>query len=369
MIVHMHSYLCTELNIRDKQQQTDQLCTLCATQVQILGYRIVSEALWEGSAYSGYHGYRPFPRELSLAWKVTAAISVRVYNLLRELLPQLDLRKFDFVELSPIIAAAHFEDDELLKTTLEHVVPANGQLVEHMVLRRLDWHVEHAVELTIRQASTGRTTMLLQWAKTSKIRRLGGLYIHALKTAVRTKTPVLDLVRAILSECPKGNIHADVFIPACKSKNVEVVKLLLGHMNIDQGKFLTLPLNMAIRHGNSAVIEAVIDAGAKINILLKKERWTGTSEFLYPLEFAMSQTVEKVAVLIRRGAVVPAWWMWKGSPKRLYEVLRDGRIEQTGEEVPVFDKMTYAIFRADFQAYLRKSKYVRPDLPLKSESS
>jgi hypothetical protein len=126
------------------------------------------------------------------------------------------------------------------------------------------------------------------------------------------------------------------------------VKLLLGHLNVNQGTLLTLPLNIAIRHGNSAVIEAVIDAGADISILLQKERSTGAPESLNPLEFAMSQTVEKVGVLIRRGAVVPPFRKWKGSPKKLCGVLRDAGIEQTGEEVPIFDMETQAKFHDEY---------------------
>jgi hypothetical protein len=327
----MNSYLCQELNITDDKLRNDNLYALCVGQVQILGYVQVERLLWRGS--QALCEQEITPGDLTLHEQVIAAISVRFYQPMRTLLPKLTAYRFRFDARSPLVAAVAIKGDEMLKLALDHIPSMKAQNA-HLTMK--DLNVRLAINLAIQQLSVERTIILLEYVQAHNLNGVKDLYHESLKYDIKFSVkPNLKLVRSILEHCPGGQtVIPDIFLHACKSGNIELVKLLLGHMDLDKGTVLTLPLHQAIKSGDAAIIGAVLDAGADINNTnyvknTKKSAHNGPKS---PLEFAITQKFKAVEALLRRGAIVPPPEKWRDAGKTVYTALRSARIVQTGEK-------------------------------------
>jgi len=172
--------------------------------------------------------------------------------------------------------------------------------------------------------------------------------VQSLREAVRfVQPPNAEIVRQIVLRSPYGpKVTADVFLYACKAHSLDIVKVLLseGQVDVNKGSAQTLPLHVAIKttDDDTAIIRAVLDAGADINktdyLTTKPKKYCGApAQNESPLEFAAAHPMAAVEYLLQRGAVVRHVDLWYTiSEPEPYNALRDARMKQSGDKVPTF---------------------------------
>jgi len=335
----MNSYICKELDIADRTRQDENLRALCRGHTKMLGSKVTALHLW----YPAHFSLDATPEHLMFE-NVAAAMSVQCYPLLRALLREFATYScFRPAFRSPLVAAVAIGDDDMLKIALEHVAFMKTQ---NASLKLKDLQVESAIELAINERSTESIATIFKYIQAYQLKYTKELYQNSLKHALQLSANFdLAVVRCILQHCPGGQkVSPDTFLRACKSRRVELVRLLLAYMDVNTGTMLTLPLHQAIKTGIPAMIEAVLDAGADINNThyVKNKSPYGKKIKAYvagcPLEFAITQTFKAVQVLLKRGAIVPPVDRWHWPGRQRYIALRTARIAQTGEDIPTWEQ-------------------------------
>jgi hypothetical protein len=339
----MNAFLCGELDIVGTTQREEYLLQMCKGCTQILGKQRVQRVLWEAlpseMIVPGVEALRPLD-------KLIAAISVQSYpTILKYLADVTTYRGFEHVPLAPlgpIVAAVALEDHHMLVMFLEHIrimKRYNEKLSTDDVLAK------PAIELAITKRSDKMIDAIFQCLQCHSIKGLKDLYQKALKQAIDNPKEVdLVVVGIILNNCPGGlRVSPDTFLRACKSGNVALVELLVAVMDVHTGTILTLPLHQAIKSGDAAMIDCVLDAGADINHkhYVKNKGTSGPAHFWArkkfepecPLEFATTQTLRAVEILLKRGAIVPPKERWREASRQTYIALREARMMQTGEDI------------------------------------
>lgn len=355
-LARLNDYLCCELKISDPAKKADNLFALCQGQTKILGCAKIRNLLWSDSdrhsaRQDRLKGYDTAP--ISLEEKVAAAISVCALPLLHTLLPQLTVYAIDFAnnacfwEERHLLAAVRVENDEMLQLLLDNDLPARlttPSSAAHVI--------KLAMRLATDQSSASRTLALFDAYLAVKPGSQKTHYNSALKYAVEKKGSEvnIDIVTGLLDRCPGGQkVHIQAFTKACNSGNVDVVKVFLKHMTVnDATSHLTLPLNRAIQSGHAAVIDAVIEAGANIDRTDYGSRTDSRGVAIrepIPMEIAIKTGLEAVNMMLERGATVPPLTVWYKQKKIMYNVLREASIAQTGRKLRTWEQNRVIILR------------------------
>jgi ankyrin repeat protein len=88
---------------------------------------------------------------------------------------------------------------------------------------------------------------------------------------------------------------------------------------------------IAIRSGQGSSVDAVLNAGADINLVVTSKRM---KETLTPLEYAIRiKHLESVSRLLSRGATIPPVSKWPLSHLRIYSRIRDEKFRREGIRV------------------------------------
>jgi len=361
----MNVYLCEELNIVGDTACDDSLRLLCSGYCKIVGNQETGWKLWTGRRPGRYYGPSPVPldepRDLNMMEMMNAAISVQSYPLIRSLLPgYTDLGQSWYttnVKLAPpgpLTSAVALEDNEMLTLFLEHIGHVKSL---NPALRVDEVAARWAIELAGEKRSHEMVTAIFTSIQSHSLKGFKEFYHMALRAAIEVSDGTdLEVARLVLRHCPGGQkVTPDAFLRACKSRNVALVQLLLAEMDIHTGTILTLPLHQAIKTGDPAIIDCVLNAGADVNHrqYVKNKGTSGPAQGKMkpecPLEFATTQTFRAVELLLKRGAVVPPVERWRKTARQTYIALRNARMIQTGEEIPAW-KEHYAELCAKIRA-------------------
>ena len=335
-IIAMESYLIQELGYKSEKQKAECLHALCTSLVKIWGSEDIKMLLGDKHSAGWYDKLGGVTAQLSPRDKVCAAMAVQAHDLLRQLLPQLTLEDFSIVRQNPLFAAVTLEDDETLPIIIDHLmlsgIPNTRKALNDLRLRR-------AIEVAIESQKPEKAGLLLEYIRSSNFRDDKAEYDKALKHATMVvQIANIDVVRRILDKCPGGSaVVPDIFLYACKIKNIELVATLIqgSRMELNKGTVFTLPLHQAIMHGNIEVIGTILDFGADINntSYLKSEECT-SQDPKCPLEFALEYQIDAVDYLLERGAIVPSVDRWfETSNEHVYNALRTARAAQNRDEV------------------------------------
>ncbi|KAI4950629.1 hypothetical protein J4E91_004514 [Alternaria rosae] len=367
-ILDIHSYICQELDIA-KAKKEEKLLDVCAAMAKTITFPDLSHAIrypYSTESYCDLHHQwceTAFYSGLTSEEKVAAATALGDYEMCEDLLPQLGEHDMAVRRMSPLLAAVVTDDQDTLQLILDHAKRRQGK----STLESL--YIPYAFRLAIHQHSAGAVGRLTEFLKRSYHDHKGvrDVYVQSLREAVKfVQPPNAEIVRQMVLNAPYGpKVSADVFLYACKTHSLDIVKVLLseGQVDVNKGSAQTLPLHVAIKTSDddTAIIGAVLDAGADINKTgyptTKSRKYCGVpAQNQSPLEFAAAHSMAAVKYLIQRGAIVRHVDLWYTiSEPEPYNALRDARIKQTGDEVPNFlesqDRM-----EQDEEAYLQSEE-------------
>jgi hypothetical protein len=145
------------------------------------------------------------------------------------------------------------------------------------------------------------------------------------------------IVESILLLKPRdGKVNCMLFSTACRSGSVDMINLLLDddEADIDDGTLMTNFLCCAIKAGDIAVIGAVLDAGANINVELVGR--VGVDHPVLPMELAVKQQSKAVLeLLMSRRAIMPPHTCWPDN-KNQHTMIQEVAIANGPTNVPVY---------------------------------
>jgi hypothetical protein len=134
-----------------------------------------------------------------------------------------------------------------------------------------------------------------------------------------------DYVSPVLNLKPNGYTARQLLILICHYPSASAIQAVLASFDndIDDGSILTLPIFIAVRSKNPRAINAVLDAGANVDITaLSNVPSLGTAH-VTPLEIAIHKHgIAVINVLLNRGAPVPTLPKWP-THARTYNCLRN----------------------------------------------
>jgi len=410
-IMTMHSYICQQHNLT-KEEEEDKLFYICAQMVQTVTVGALSDAIYINVLPIGWCDLHNdwcggFDSGLTSQESVAAAKALSVYEVRKGLVPP--LTEFDMALrlTSPLLVAVATDDHNNLRLITDHVVDYCRETLHAPCAMRLAM----AKQSTVAVGCLAEIMQSLCWGG-SRILGLKPMWVPYLREAVQVmQPPNVEMVRQIVLRSPNGSKSPqDIFFHACKTHNLDIVKILLSiDVAVDEGPADTA-LHVAIEACGyqTAVIGAVLDAGADID---KTDYAAGTAvtrrrqaTYRYnfrnpfgsiqsghleersifntracdyaatmserccgipardqsPLEFAATRSMVAFEYLLERGATVRHVDFWYTiSEEESFNALRDARIKQTGDKVPTFsesqDRMKQEK-KADLQSEMDKAE-------------
>jgi hypothetical protein len=324
----MHTYLCKELGFTKTRDQERCLQTLCTGLKTVWEPPFLSLLLWghesaSASLYSSlfpeqliFGPWQKTPTLLVIQDKVLAAIAVDDCILLGALLPQFTGNGFDYPSHQPLTTALKTKNDKLLNTLLAYLAtPDTGGCDKWTA-----FSVEQAVQKAFSLKMYAEGAQILNNFHASGARMEKYAYLSWVKIALPLQD--VSLIQAVCKLRTKEPcyIPTAMFKEICKTGNIDIVKAVLKGMNLNSGTIRTLPLHIAIKTENLELIEAVLDAGADINVRAYKA--TNNKDYMCPIDVAMNHKGPELELLIKRGVIIPHISQWNLSNATTYEILR-----------------------------------------------
>jgi hypothetical protein len=237
--------------------------------------------------------------------------------------------------MNPIVAAINRHDKDMLQLVLEQI-PL--MLIKNPNLSVRGFKIIDAVHAAAGASYSEGVAMIFGLLRACCLRGLESTYNRIVAEFAEGPRKDLAIIQTLLEHCPcEWAVNPAILSRAIHFKDMELVKMLLPHTEVNEGTRVTLPLNRAIYWGNTATIEAVLDAGGDVNFTNytnKKNESCTDLERKCPLDWAIRRNLEVVRLLLDRGAIAPPVERWFWVEATRYEALRSVRIAQTGEVVP-----------------------------------
>ncbi|KAF2854018.1 hypothetical protein T440DRAFT_486657 [Plenodomus tracheiphilus IPT5] len=269
-----------------------------------------------------------------------ASISIGAHDLTRDLLTQVTTTHQFKLPFNLLEAAIKLHDETLFYFLMSHIEAYSGLNREQAITQ---FKVDTNISLSIFSRNLDQTKRLIQLRNSIRRKANATQTRQWIITAMDTND--VTFVQTFANMFPvmtrRAFKHIMALIRACKSGSADMINLLIreGDLDLAKGRYRTLPLAIAVRHGNTEVIGAIIDAGADVNQRLECKQQPRTLVTVAELAVIRQTDLEIIDYLISRGADLPHMAFWPGTKE--YELFREMLLKKhkaIGDQVPAWSK-------------------------------
>ncbi|KAH7350431.1 hypothetical protein BKA66DRAFT_446928 [Pyrenochaeta sp. MPI-SDFR-AT-0127] len=273
------------------------------------------------------------PEELSFTHKIVAAIAVRAYGLINELMHWFSTKESNHGCCIPILLSVRTSDSQLFDLTLKYL---RTLVKSNIAVGLAVVDVDCPISTILSTRSLKGLQRLVAFYTECNISPAQENYKHWVDVA--SNLPA-DYLKTIFLLSPRTGVKVEKanFVEACRRDDIELIQQFFKHGDIpisdNSGQRNALILT-AKYSTDIVVVRAVIDAGADINAQIPADdpRYGIMTAILVASERGWPKMVE---YLLGRGAELPAPARWPLHQKTC-NVLRQARINAGMGDVPVF---------------------------------
>ena len=350
----MLDYLVQEVGLQGKDARSSCAEDLCHGLVTVVEpSRIIDAMSGRGPVYEAWQ-----TSTLNVHDQLLAAIACEEYAVVKKVLPQSSATDIPTAAsrlctpLALAVGGRAFKDtdripvdQELLSLVLEFFTSLKlGTQAEQALFRdivtgeRPRHDISNAVLDVVKYGDRDMLTVLLNFYTHHQLRPTRSMFNKWFLAATCCHNE--EMAQLLIDFAPKGKslINYRNLLEACQG-NATIIKATLSQLNladIDAGKIYTIPLFVAVRSGNLAAVEIMLDAGADINISVAGNIPSLNKHFLSPLDVALYHKNNAIVqCLLENEADVPHISEWP-THRESYENLRKWEMEEFGSQIPTW---------------------------------
>ncbi|KAI4936969.1 uncharacterized protein J4E92_001694 [Alternaria infectoria] len=335
-IQNMVEYVTKELTAIDSLDDRNILLEVCAGVAQTCP--LLATFLWRNSSTSPGSEQRYRERRQALSKDITyhdqliAAISVGAHDAVAKLLPHAPTSLSLGIFEEPILAAVRQQDHKMIAVMMT--------VLDQHKLKRLKknqvigfgspYSMLGSMQPAIADDNVDMVKLLLGYIRRYLTLPDKTYYRQWIDRAILSRSN--SVLRTLLQAAPDTKpfqINTTIFERGVKTGDSAIVTTLInyGSIQLDSSSAQMSALAASIRAGGVAVIRAVVEAGADINLVITTHRLKHC-DAITPLEYAIYLNhFDAVCYLIKCGASVPATYTWHLS-KKMQAVLQNAAVSQ-----------------------------------------
>ncbi|KAI4628886.1 hypothetical protein J4E81_004254 [Alternaria sp. BMP 2799] len=335
-IQKMVEYVTKELTATDNLDGRNILLEVCAGVAQTCPF--LQTFLWRNSSTSPGSEQRYKKRRQALSQDITyhdqliAAISVGAYDVVAKLLPQAPTSLSRDVFEEPTLAAV-LQDDHKMITVMMTVLDQqkSKRFKRSQVMNSgSPYSMLGSMQPAIADDNVDMVKLLLGYIRRYLTLPDKTYYRQWIDRAILSRSN--NVLRTLLQAAPDTKpfkINTTIFERGVKTGDSAIVTTLInyGSIQLDSSSAQMSALAASIRAGGVAVIRAVVEAGADIDLVITTHRLKHC-DAITPLEYAIYlNNFDAVCYLIKCGASVPATYTWHLS-KKMQVIIRNAQASQ-----------------------------------------
>ncbi|KAI4629356.1 uncharacterized protein J4E87_003620 [Alternaria ethzedia] len=335
-IQKMVEYVTKELTATDNLDGRNILLEVCAGVAQTCPF--LTTFLWLNDSTSlvsekRYKKLRqPLSKDITYHDQLIAAISVGAYDVVARLLRQAPTSLSRDVFEEPMLAAVLQDDHKMITLMMTVLDEQKSKRFKRSQVMNVGspYSMLGSMQPAIVDDNVDMVKLLLGYLRRYLTLPDKTYYRQWIDRAILSRSN--NVLRTLLQAAPDTkpfHINTTIFERGVKTGDSAIVTTLInyGSIQLDSSSAQMSALAASIRAGVVAVIRAVVEAGADINLVITTHRLKHC-DAITPLEYAIYLNhFDAVYYLIKCGASVPATYTWHLS-KKMQAVLQNAAVSQ-----------------------------------------